>query len=79
MRAAFLRELFFVFRVFRVLARPAVRFLAVRPLLAAFRLGAFLFFLAVALRVLAFFFPPDGLGGAGAAGGGLGVKAGGGV
>jgi hypothetical protein len=71
-----LRELFF--RVFRVLARPAVRFLAVRPLLAALRLGAFLFF-AAALRDLAFFFPPDGLGAAGAAGGGLGVKAGGGV
>ncbi|PYQ05203.1 MAG: hypothetical protein DMF82_08995 [Acidobacteria bacterium] len=75
LRAPFLRELFF-----RVLARPAVRllavrFLAIRPFLAALRLGAF--FLAVALRDLAFFFPPDGLGGAGAAGGGLGVKAGG--
>ena len=45
MRAIFLRELFL-----RVLARPAVRFLAVRPLLAALRFGAFLF-LAAALAL----------------------------
>jgi len=72
LRVIFRREL-----VFRVLERRAILFLAVRPLLAALRRGAFFF--AGALRALAFFFPPDGFGRAGAVGGGVGVKAGGGV
>ncbi|HKN47011.1 MAG TPA: hypothetical protein VJ144_03480 [Candidatus Polarisedimenticolia bacterium] len=59
-----------------VLARPDVRFLAVRPLLAAFRFGAFAFLpRAEVLRDLPgdFFFARAGRLGLGAAGGcGLG-------
>jgi len=76
LRAVFFRELF----LREVLARPAVRFLAVRRLLAAFRFGAFAFLpRAEALRDLPddFFFRAGRLA-VGAAGGGLGVKVGGG-
>jgi hypothetical protein len=74
LRAVFFRELF----LREVLARPDVRFLAVRPLLAAFRLGAFAFLpRADVLRDLAadfFFFGRAGRLAVGAAGGcGLGV------
>ena len=69
LRAVFFRELFFV------LARPAVRFLAMRPLLAALRFGAFLFFAAALGLAAGFLFAlaRAGFRGAGAADGcGLG-------
>jgi hypothetical protein len=80
LREAFFREPFL--RV--VLARLDVRFLAVRPLLAAFRLGAFAFLpRAEVLRDLPdglfFDFARAGRFAFGAADGGLGVKVGGGV
>jgi hypothetical protein len=84
LRAVFFRELFFRELFLReVLARPDVRFLAVRPLLAAFRFGAFAFLpRAEVLRDLPddfFFFARAGRLAVGAAGGcGLGVKVGGG-
>jgi len=77
LRLVFFRELF----LRDVLARPDVRFLAVRPLLAAFLFGAFRFLpRAEVLRDLAedFFFARAGRFAFGAGGGcGLGVKVGG--
>jgi hypothetical protein len=75
LRAVFFRELF----LREVLARLDVRFLAVRPLLAAFRFGAFAFLPraeVLALRGLAevffFFFARTGRLAVGAEGCGLG-------
>jgi hypothetical protein len=72
LRAAFFLELFFR----ELFARPDVRFLAVRPFLAALRFGAFAFLpRAEVFRdfAAAFFFALRGRLALGAAGGGVGV------